>query len=473
MSGADARRVRVEQGLTPVLRIAGRPPERYPLAERMARYQVPGCSLAAIDDGEISWAGGYGSARAGGAPVHATTLFQAASISKAVAAVGVLVLVEWGELDLDEPVNDRLRSWRLPDSEHTTDVPVTLRHLLSHTGGTTVPGFPGYAASAPLPSVVDVLSGASIANTPAVESFTRPGAVTQYSGGGSTIVQLLLTEVTGRSFPELMAELVLRPFGMVDSAYEQPLSPARRRHAAAGHDGSGRPIPGDHHTYPELQAAGLWTTAIDLARWLVGVQQVLRGDRDGPISRETAELMITPVGDDFGLGPELEGDGELRRFGHSGGNEGFRTQMDALITRPVGGVVLTNGENGSTLCAEVRRAFADEYGWGELDGPPIELADVDPSVLAGYAGFYEGPFGRPMKLVHDDDGLYSPAPYGRRRMLPLGTTTFLDEETGATLEVELDGTSVRRIAVLVDGAELMAFTPAERDRERPGGRGAR
>lgn len=461
MSAADDRRRRIEHGISPVLRIANRPAERHTLAERMARYQVPGCALAAIDDGEVSWAGGYGVARAGGAPVHATTLFQAASISKAVAAVGVLVLVEWGELDLDEPVNDRLRSWRLPDSPHTVDSPVTVRHLLSHTAGTTVPGFPGYAEGVPLPTVAQVLSGQAPANTPGVESFTTPGTVTQYSGGGTTIVQLLVGEVTGRPFADLMAELVLRPFGMVDSAYEQPLSPARRSHAATGHDAGGRPIVGDHHTYPELQAAGLWTTAIDLARWLIGVQEVLRGDRTGPISRETAEMMLTPLGSGaFGLGPELGGEGELRRFGHSGGNEGFRTQMDALVSKPVGGVVLTNAEGGTTLCAEVRRAFADEYGWGEIGGPAIELADVDPAVLASYAGFYEGPFGRPMKLIADGDELYSPASYGRRRMLPLGATTFLDEETGATLEVETGDAGVSRIAVLVDGAELMAFTPA-------------
>ena len=459
---AAARRARVEHGLTPVLRIANRPVERFTVADRMARYQVPGCSIAVVDDGEVSWAAGYGATADGGGPVHATTLFQAASISKAVAAVGVLVLVEWGELDLDEPVNDRLRSWRLPDSPHTAEQPVTLRHLLSHTAGTTVPGFPGYAVGTTLPTVPEVLSGGGVANTSAVESFAPPGTRTQYSGGGTTIVQLLVTEVTGRAFPELMTELVLRPFGMVDSAYDQPLAADRRRRAATGHGASGRLAAGGHHVYPELQAAGLWTTAVDLARWLVGVQEILRGDRTGPISRATAHEMITPLGDgSFGLGPELGGEGELRRFGHSGGNEGFRSQMDALVERPVGGVVLTNADNGTTLCAEVRRAFAEEYGWGELDGPPIVLADVDPAVLASYAGTYVGPFGRPMKLRVEDGELFSPAPYGRRRMLPLGATTFLDEETGATLEVATAEGAVARIAVLVDGAELMAFTPAD------------
>ena len=210
------------------------------------------------------------------------------------------------------------------------------------------------------------------------------------------------------------------------------------------------------------QGAGPWTTAGDLARWLRGVQAILRGDRSGPISRTMAAEMIAPVGaGPFGLGPELGGEGELRRFGHSGGNEGFRSQMDALVSKPVGGVVLTNADGGTTLCAEVRRAFAAEYGWGDLGGPAIELAEVDPAVLATYAGSYVGPFDRPMKLLHADGELFSPAPYGRRRMLPLGPTTFLDEETGATLQVHVDDGRVQRIAVLVDGNELMAFQPAE------------
>ena len=433
---AAARRARVEAGLVPALQVEGRPLETHPIASRMARFAVPGVALAVVDDGEVSWAGGYGVATPGGAPVHATTLFQAASISKAVAAVGVLALVEHGDLDLDEPVNRRLRTWRLPDSPHTADRSVTLRHLLSHTAGTTVPGFPGYPQGSPMPALADVLRGSGGANTPAVESFAPPGTVTQYSGGGTSIVQQLLIDVSGRDFPALIADLVLRPFGMVDSAYDQPIAADRRGRAAWGHDTSGAPVPGGHHVYPELQAAGLWTTAVDLARWVIGVQAILRGDRSGPISAAMARQMVTAVGaGPFGLGPELGGEGPLRRFGHSGGNEGFKSQVDGLVDVPVGAAILANGDGGSTLCAEIRRAVAAEYGWGDLGAPPIRLAAVPHDVLRSYAGRYAGPFGRPMRLRFDDGELYSPAPYGRRRMLPLGETTFLDEETGATLEV--------------------------------------
>ena len=459
---AAARRERVEAGLVAALQIAGRPTATHTLTERMVRYGVPGVAIAVIDDGEVSWALYYGERAVGGGAVHTTTLFQAASISKAVAAVGVLALVEYGTLDLDADVNSMLRSWQLPPSAHTAEQPVTLRHLLSHTAGTTVPGFPGYPVGAPRPSVTQLLSGEGGSATPAVESFAAPGTVTQYSGGGTTIVQQLVCDVTGRDFPSLMADLVLRPDAMVHSAYDQPLPAPRAGRTATGHATPEAPVPGGHHVYPELQAAGLWTTVLDLARWIIGVQAALRGERGGPISPETARLMVTPVGGGpFGLGPELGGEGALRRFGHSGSNEGFRSQMDGLIEAPVGAAILTNAAGGTTLCGEIRRGVAAEYGWGELGQPPIELVDVDPHVLQSYAGRYVGPFDLPMRLVFADGELFSPAPYGRRRMLPLGATTFLDEETGATLEVHREGEGVRRIAVMVDGAELMAFQPVE------------
>ena len=457
-----SRRRRVEHGLSAALQIAGRPVEHHTLVDRMVRYAVPGVALAVVDDGEVAWAAGYGQLGGGRGAVAPTSLFQAASISKAVAAVGALALVERGVIGLDDDVNRHLRSWRFPASELTTEQPVTVRRLLSHTAGTTVPGFPGYPMGVALPSVAEVLSGTGSANTPAVESFAVPGTVAQYSGGGTTVVQQLICDVTGREFGDLMDELVLRPFGMADSAYQQPLAAARLPLAAWAHDSSGAPVPDGCHVYPEVQAAGLWTTAVDLARWVIGVQQVLRGERSGPISRGTALEMVTGVGvGPFGLGPELAGEGRLWRFMHSGGNEGFKTWVDGLVELPTGAAVLTNGDGGSTLCVEIRRAIAAEYGWGEIGAPPIELAAVDPALLQSYVGRYVGPYDRPMKLELADGELFSPAPYGRRRMLPLGDTTFLDEETGAMLEIERRDGGAARIAVLVDGIELMAFTPKE------------
>ena len=457
-------RAEVESSLLPALQVRGRPRETHHLVDRMRRYAVPGVAVAVIVDRAIAWSGEYGSAGDGRGPVRSSTLFQAASISKAVAALGVMVLVEHGDLDLDDDVNRSLRSWRVPASAHTADAPVTLRHLLSHTAGTTVPGFPGYARGEVVPSPVQVLAGAAPANTPAVESFAAPGTVAQYSGGGSTIVQQLVSDVTGRDFAELMRDLVLGPLAMVDSGFDQPIAPSRARHAAAGHRADGTPLPGGHHVYPELQAAGLWTTATDLARWVIAVQAALAGEVGSIVGVETARSMVEVVPPGvFGLGPEIAGGGRARRFGHGGSNAGFRGQVDGLLDGRSGMVILTNGDGGTTLSGEFRRAVASVHDWGEVDVVEIDVVDVDPGLLQRYTGRYRGPFGLPMRLEHADGELYSPAPYGRRRMFAIGPSTFIDEESGATIEIETDGVAggatVRRIAVLVGGAELMAFEP--------------
>jgi CubicO group peptidase (beta-lactamase class C family) len=466
MSTPRASREVVERGLTPVVRIADEPEvPTYALADRMEHYAVPGVAIAVVEDDEVAWTAAHGLADASTRrPLTDDTLMQAASISKAVAAVGVLALVEHGALDLDADVFDRLTGWR--PAGMLDGPPITLRHLLSHTAGTTVPGFPGYGRHQPLPSVVEVLAGTGGANTPAVERFADPGTTMQYSGGGTTIVQLLVTEVTGREFGELMADLVLRPLGMADSAFEQPISPARLDRAATGHDELGRPVPGGHHVYAELQAAGLWTTAGDLARWLLGVQRILRGERVGPISRATAELIVTPVAPGtFGLGPELGGsltDGhDSRRFGHSGSNEGFRTLADGLVAGGGAMVVLTNGAGGSALCGEIRRSVAAVQGWGPIDEVAISpMTGVDEMLLA-CTGEWSGPFGRRMRLDLDGDVLTAPAVYGRRRLIPIAADELIDDETGALLRVHVADGAPTRITVHVGEAELMAFTRSE------------
>jgi CubicO group peptidase (beta-lactamase class C family) len=168
-------------------------------------------------------------------------------------------------------VNRWLRSARA-GGQLTTAQPVTLRHLLTHTAGFTVHGFPGYAADAPVPNVVQVLNGEPPANTAPVRVDQLPGKAWRYSGGGITVAQLLVVQdVTLEPFPAFMRRTVLGPIGMAHSTYEQPLSAAATARAASGYRASGQPVAGRFHTYPEMAAAGLWTTPSDLALWIMDV----------------------------------------------------------------------------------------------------------------------------------------------------------------------------------------------------------
>ena len=218
----------------------------------MKHWGVPGLSVAVAVDGQLAWAAAYGVADASQKnPVTADTLFQAASISKPVTALGALRLVEAGKLALDTDINEYLRRWKLPANKFTREQPVTLRLLLSHRGGTSVHGFPGYAAGAKLPTLVDILDGRRPANTLPVRVVRLPGKESVYSGGGTTIVQMAIEDVTGQPLAEYMAREVLAPLKMTSSTYEQPLPESLRASAASGHRPDGQPIAGRFHTYPE------------------------------------------------------------------------------------------------------------------------------------------------------------------------------------------------------------------------------
>ena len=390
----EVRMARIEEGLLPPIVIADREPTTYSLQERMEHYSVPGVSVAVIDDYEVVWAKGYGVADVEtGAPVTTETLFQAASISKPVAAMGMLRLVEDGVLTLDDNVNRWLSEWRLPENEFTEEAPVTLRRIVTHTGGLTVHvhGFPGYAVTAPLATTVQVLDGSEPANTDPIRVDTTPGTIYRYSGGGYTVMQHLMTEVTGRDFPDLLQELVLAPAGMEHSSYLQPLPSEREAHAASGHLSDGSRVEGEWHIYPELAAAGLWTTPTDLARLAAEVQKSLRGESNRILSQEMTREMLSPMepgGHGLGFGLSRSGEGDAR-FGHGGSNHGFKCQLQAFVEGGRGAAIMTNGDRGSALAQEILYAIAAEYGW-EGVGPGVrEVVELSAEALAAFAGLYE------------------------------------------------------------------------------------
>lgn len=342
------------------------------LEEAMRKLGVPGASIAVIRDFEIAWTRGYGVADVTtGAKTSADTLFQAASISKPIAAMAVLKAVQDGRFTLDQNVNELLTSWKVPASEVTARQPVTLRGLLSHTSGTDDGfGFPGYNPGAPVPTPVQILKGEKPSNVAAVVVARPPLTAYKYSGGGVTLVQLLLTDVLKRPFPDILRETVLTPLGMTHSAYEQPLSPERDRQAARGHDRAGAARDVKWHVYPELAAAGLWTTAPDLARFGIELQKSLQGRSNRVLTRATTLEMATPVGvGPFAIGMDVRNIGEGWYLGHGGSNWGFQCLLLVHKLKGYGFAVMTNSDSGGRLVAELRERVAAAYQWDTLDKP--------------------------------------------------------------------------------------------------------
>jgi CubicO group peptidase (beta-lactamase class C family) len=355
------------------------------LAARMAALRVPGVGLAVLDGDEILWAGG-GKRAKGGRPVNARTRFQAASISKPIFALAVMRLVDAGRIDLDEDVNVYLTRWRVP-SVGGWQPRVTLRQLLSHTAGATVHGFPGYAAEGPVPTLAEVLAGSKAANTPPVVIDVMPGTQQRYAGGGVSIAQMAIEDALGQSLPEIMREWVLDPLGMDRSGYEQPPADAWQAEAATAHDAAGVPIPGRWHVYPELAAAGLWTTPADLARLGADLIALLRGEPSKlGLQPKSLAAMLKPaladqrIGEEYiGLGWICRGAGDGFNFGHTGGNEGFMANMRLFPELGQGAVVMTNAMGGAMLWPEVLSAIGREYGW---PSDPSRAASM-PLALAG------------------------------------------------------------------------------------------
>ena len=443
----------VERGLRPAVLFKGE--KTWTLEERMRFHKVPAVSIAVFGSGKILWAKAYGSADADAmTPATDATLFQAASISKPVSALAALKKVEQGKLSLDRNINEYLKSWKLPENDLTRKTPVTLGELLSHSAGVTVHGFPGYAAGRAVPTLAQVLDGAAPANTPAIRVDIAPGKEFRYSGGGYTIVQQALIDVSGKPYPELMDETVLKPLGMTQSTYEQPLPPERLRSAAAGHDAQGRPIPGKRNTYPEMAAAGLWTTPSDLARFALGVERAYEGKPGSVLSKEMAAKMLTPVYGDYALGLGIEKRGAASYFSHGGSNEGFRCQMVAHRDKGYGAVIMTNADGGNEIIPEILRAIAAAYGWEGYQNEPLEPAKLDAAALAARAGRYQLSSDEVLTLTPKGEHMDARVTLQKNfELIPISAEAFLRSDAEVRYTFVKDAAGREEIRIAPQGGE--------------------
>ncbi|MFN2144725.1 MAG: serine hydrolase domain-containing protein [Anaerolineales bacterium] len=437
----------IENGLRLAIELKDQPVKRMNILDRMSHYHVPGVSIALIHGARLEWSKCYGVVQAGSdTPITTKTLFQAASVSKPVAALAALALVQAGLLDLDQDVNQVLKSWQVPENEFTKTEKVTLRRLLSHSAGLTVHGFPGYAAGKPIPDVVQVLKGEPPANTSPVEVDVTPGTIWRYSGGGTTVAQLLMMEGTGLPFAEVMKRYVLEPLGMHASTYEQPLPDGRRAEAALAHDDQGKPYEGAWHTYPEQAAAGLWTTPEELSRYVIALQNTYTGRSEPVITQQWAQEMMRVQMQDFGIGPHLGGQNENAWFAHGGSNAGFRCRFMGFLHKGQGIAVMTNADTGDMLVSEIVRATAAVYGWEELLPAVKEAISLDREDLQKLVGVYRIEEFQEVTIEVDVSAgqlVYQSAefPLPWKELHAQSAGSFFDQESGWEIRFDLAGST--------------------------------
>jgi CubicO group peptidase (beta-lactamase class C family) len=349
----------------------GEAPLEVTLAQMMTVYKEPGFSVAVIDHNRVAWAKGFGVTEAGGSmAVTPHTLFQAASISKPVTAAGVLWLVQHGELSLDEDVNLKLKSWKVPDSQFTSLQKVTLRRIMSHNAGLNVHGFDGYAQGLPLPTTEQTLDGLPPANNPPVRVTVVPGTECNYSGGGYTIAGLLIRDVSAHSFEDFMRRRVLLPAGMKDSTFQQHLPPALAARVATGTHRNGESLPGKWHLYPELAPDGLWSTPTDLAKFAIEISLSEHGSSNRILSQPTVREMLTVQCHDdpdgpggTGLGFALGYQHHPEVFFHNGSNDGFESLLMMDPDAGWGYVAMGNSDNFQAVDRPVLQTMAKLNGW--------------------------------------------------------------------------------------------------------------
>lgn len=435
----------IENGLLKGISVVGETPETFNILDRMKTHNVPGASIAVIIDGEIKWAKGYGIANTNnGKEVNINTLFQAGSISKPVAALAALKLVDEGKVNLDEDINTYLKSWDLPESKFTDIEKVTLRRLLTHTAGMTVHGFPGYAETDSFPSINTVLDGKG--NTPAIFLDTIPNSIWRYSGGGYTVMEKIVEDVSGMSLEDYMTKNILPNIEMNNSTYSQPLPKNLHANASAAYHSDGNIVPGLWHNYPEQAAAGLWTTPTDLAKYLIEIHNIYTNKAEGVLSKDMVAKMLTKDKNDWGLGPSLRWANDSLIFGHGGKNEGFTNDMFAFAKNGNGVVVMTSADNGGRLIGEIERSISNYYNWGTNNPREVEIIEMTNDELKPYAGKYMLDFQVPdigdyfIDVTIKDGKIHVMDPNnGDTNILtPQENLTFIDLDKGDRLEIKAD-----------------------------------
>lgn len=434
------------------------------IKERMAKYKVKGLSMAVIHDYKIAWAKGYGWAdEAAKKPVTPQTLFEPGSISKTLNAVGILKLAQEKKVDLYTDVNNYLTSWKFPYDSVSKGKKITLANLLSHTAGLTVHGFPGHDIKGPIPTIFQVLDGKSPAVTDAVRSEFEPDLKFQYSGGGTSISQVLLTDVTKQTYDVWMYENVLKPIGMANSTYAQPPAKDQQKLCASAYNSDGTPIANRFHVYPEQAAAGLWMTPSDLCNYIIDMQLAYQGKRSKVLNPEMVKLHLTPYNNEnAAMGTFIEDHQGVKYFQHSAGNDGFCGIFYGSMEGGDGVVIFLNTESGKLLY-EVINSVAKAYNWKNFYREPQRKKSivVEEKIIKTYEGVYV--YENSWSAIGQKDNEYHFYSNGTYAKMYFATTTqFFNEEFSAVKEfIKNDQGKIMGYTRTVDGKEYPKATRIE------------
>ena len=440
----------LENGLSPALVVEGDVIPTFSISERMANFDTPAVSIAYAKGGEVVWAKGYGEG------IDTETLFQAASLSKAVSATGMVSFALSNNIDLDADVAPLLPNVDI-SSINPEGRSVSLRELLSHTAGATVHGFAGYAINDDVPTNLQVILGSEITNSDAVIIAAIPENKYKYSGGGFQIAQAVVEAQSQQTFETIMAAHIFDPIGMSASSFALKTPGGPVAGIALATDGSGTPIDGGWNVYPEQAAAALWTTPTDYLKFIMALMTASDENTSNGLSARVVNEVLTPVSQNYGLGMGIRNSEGRLQYSHSGSNRGYRAFVKALPDTTEAFIVMTNAPGGAPLGSEIMRAASKIYNWPGAKPKSIKRYKLSEIELGKFVGTYAFPKNmnpyleltigeRQLTATVFDRGTFS--------LVPISDNLFVDTDDGQQIEFKIingkmtlnaDGTLLTRL----------------------------
>ena len=431
-------------GIVPAVTIKGEPNSNVTLINRMATLNVPGVSIALIHNGAVMWTAAFGVADVSGTPLGPDTKFQAGSVSELFTSVAVMQLVQAGKLRLDSDVNTMLKSWRIPRSGFTDRSKVTLRKLLNHSAGITVDEFAGYPIGATVPTALQTLDGISPANNSPVTVNTIPGTAAKHSSGGYQIIQQLITDQAGEPFASVLNSLVLSPDNLKHTTVDQSFSPGAVNELAKPYDQLGRAVPKAPYLYPELAAAGVWTTPTDVARLALRIQAGLSGRLGSGLSKASAAEIVKPGLDGWGLGVRLGGHAGHAYIERRGEANGYASYV-VMYESGDGVVIMTNGANGAELVDELRRTIAHQFSWADFQPIERSVTPVSSDLTDRYVGYYRLGRYRMLRITKQNNHIFAKLPgLAAREIFPIDELIWFFADNNQIINFEIGSNNVAK-----------------------------
>ena len=383
----------------------------------MKENKLSGMSIAVINNYEIIWNKEYGYKENGlKNEINKNTAYSTASITKAITATTCLILDEAKKIDIDRPIRYYLKRWSLPKSKYLEKTDLTIRHLLSHTGGTSHSGYADFYENDAVPSLTQILNGEGLPNyDKGIEILFEPGTDVYYSGGGYVIIQMALEDTLNKPFKDIVKETIFQPLKMNHTTLPQPNERGFSKNVAKVHNIEQQIIRTGLPICPQLAPSGTWSTAKDLALFAIETQKALGGQKTKVISSGVAKELSTIVTYKYAGGGALGwqrsyGFGNLDWLTIMGQNTGVGGEINISMKDGKGIVMLANGETKNRLpvFGFLRSKVINQLNWKEdIKLSIVPLDDTfEKNVVGSYLDFMYGDFEETVSIENENGELY-------------------------------------------------------------------